>query len=275
MILTSIESILQQGADDEVRLNIEVLLMFVLHQPRSYLFAHPEQVLTTEQKTHFDSLFKRYQQGEPVAYLVGSREFWSLDLMVTQDTLIPRPETECLVTEILTTFPEDRAVVIADLGTGSGAIAIALASERPQWQIHATDESESALDVARKNAHKHHAEHITFHQGHWCQALPENILFDAIVSNPPYISEEEWPHFAGGLQFEPKTALTSGADGLDAVRDIVATSKAHLKRHGALLIEHGYQQSKQVTAIFIEQNFQHVHQILDLSGHQRATIGYC
>lgn len=267
---------------DYPRLDAEILLAHVLKQPRSYLYAWPDIFLTDEQYQLFITFIARRSQHEPLAYLLGHREFWSLNFCVTPDTLIPRPESELLVESVLKLMAEksgkDEKIRIADLGTGSGAIALALASEHPSWLIDATDISESALRIAKKNAQCLALHNVSFWQGDWCQALPSTALgpsayFDVIVSNPPYIAETEWDEFAKTLLFEPLSALVSGKDGLDAIRVITHTAKYHLKPGGYLLIEHGFQQAAAVNNLFQEAGYSHISCMHDLSGQKRVTFG--
>lgn len=248
----------------------EILLAHVLQVPRSFLFAYPEKVLTSEEEILFQQLFARFKQGEPVAYLIERQSFWSLDLKVTKDTLIPRPETELLI-EIILKKLSDAPQTIADLGTGSGAIALSLADARKNWLIHATDQSTDALAVAEWNAKNLNLQNIIFHHGSWCEALP-TILFDAIVSNPPYITEND-PHLAA-LSFEPQSALASGKEGLDALSAIIFSAKKYLKPRAFLLVEHGLTQAEAVQSFFRIAGFSNVSSEKDLNQHVRATIGY-
>lgn len=258
---------------DNPQLEAEVLLAFVLKESRSYLRAWPEKTLTPEQHASFTALLQRRCQREPLSYLTGQREFWSLDLLVTPDTLIPRPETELLVQTALDLMSEkSNSIHVADLGTGSGAIALAIAHERPLWHVDAVDISDNALQVARKNAQRLGIENVSFYRGNWCTALPHSH-FDIILSNPPYIAETEWAEYANGLAFEPRNALVSGWDGLDAIRTISQSAKAYLKPHGYLLMEHGFLQGSAVRALLIEAGFNNVHSLLDLSGQERVTVG--
>lgn len=264
---------LQSCAVEQPSLEAEILLAHVLGVSRSHLYAWPEKMPAAAESSAFSEMIKRRCQGEPIAYLTGMREFWSLELEVTPATLIPRPETELLVEAVLAegeTLPP--VVQVADLGTGSGAIALALASERPAWIIHAVDKSEEALMLARRNAAKLKLSTVSFYCGHWCDALP-GAGYDIIVSNPPYISEVEWPDYAAGLSREPKTALVSGADGLADIREIGAVAKRYLKSGGYLFIEHGFQQAPQVQAVFKAEGYLAVHSLCDLSGRERVTIG--
>lgn len=253
-------------------LDAESLLAFVLDKSRSYLHAFPEKTLSEEEESRFAALVRRRVNQEPLAYLTGMREFWSLELTVTQETLIPRPETEVLVETILTLKGQANALDVADLGTGSGAIALALAHERPSWRIDATDISENALQIARKNAQRLRIENVSFYQGDWCTALPR-LGFDIIASNPPYIADVEWDAYAGGLAFEPKEALTSGRDGLDAIRRISESCQLYLKPGGLLLIEHGWQQGPQVRDLLTSSQYGSILTIKDFSGQERVTLG--
>jgi len=258
---------------DHPQLEAEILLAFVLSKPRSYLFAYPEQQLSNEQIQQLSTCLKRRLDGEPMAYILGKREFWSLELIVTPDVLIPRPETELLVETVLACFPADQKnIYIADLGTGSGAIALALAHERPFWKIVATDVSEKALSIAVKNVQQLGLNNISFCLGNWCTALPDK-QFDVIVSNPPYISKAEWGCVAEGLAFEPQDALLSEDEGLADIALIVKSAQQSLKPDGWLLIEHGWQQGKNVRELFIAAGYKAVETKSDLAGQERITLG--
>ncbi|RDI48606.1 Release factor glutamine methyltransferase [Aquicella lusitana] len=258
---------------DVPQLEAEILLAHALKKSRSYLYAWPQQTVASEDAQHFIHLLAQRARSKPIAYITGKKEFWSLELFVNENTLIPRPETELLVASVLNLFPEqDKAVQVADLGTGSGAIALALASERPAWQIHAVDISEAALSVARKNGRHLTLQNIIFHQGNWCEALPAGG-FDVIVSNPPYIATDEWRRYADGLAYEPENALLSGEDGLAAIREIINTAKSRLKQAGYLLIEHGFAQGEAVQRLFSKNGYSHVHSLRDLQGQTRVTLG--
>jgi len=256
---------------DVPQLDAEILLCHILQVDRSYLRAHREQSLSPLIEQQFAALIQRRAQGEPIAYITGHAEFWSLDLKVTPDTLIPRPETELLVECVLREFPQPTGMAIADLGTGSGAIALALAAERPQWEIHAVDSSVKALAVAQQNAQQLNSK-IAFHLGSWCHPLPRQH-FNVIVTNPPYIAESEWAAYAGGLKFEPPQALLAGPDGLDAIRHIILMAKEYLKSSGRLFLEHGYQQSAAVQNLLKKAGYQQIRSFQDLAGHKRVTVG--
>jgi len=253
-------------------LEAEILLAHVLNTSRSYLHAFCEARLNEDQVQAYTHYLMRRRHQEPIAYITGSREFWSLDLVVSPDTLIPRPETELLVQSVLDIYAHAAAIKIADLGTGSGAVALALAKEKPASQIYATDTSDSALQIARKNAQQLQLGNISFHQGNWCTALPCD-KFDVIVSNPPYLGEMEWDAYAEGLAFEPREALLSGLDGLDAIRTISHSAREYLTSGGYLLVEHGFLQGAAVRKIFAASGYSQIHTVRDLSDRERVTIG--
>ncbi|WP_133140769.1 peptide chain release factor N(5)-glutamine methyltransferase [Legionella genomosp. 1] len=258
---------------DTARIDAEILLAYTLSKTRTYLYTHPEQPLNTEQYQRFQTLVKERQLGRPVAYLVKMREFWSLPLKVTESTLIPRPETELIVELCLHLIPEQRDIRIIDLGTGSGAIALALAKERPQWEVYASDISERALYVAKENAASLNITNIHFFQSDWFSAIPDAMQFHAIVSNPPYIPQTD-PHLQqGDLRFEPQSALASGEDGLTAIRDIMQQSIARLNRDGLLLIEHGYDQKTVVGSMLKDYGYQKLQCWKDVQGLDRVSGG--
>lgn len=257
---------------ESARLDAELLLAQVLGQPRSYLMAWPERVLSEPQAQQFAALIARRAAGEPIAHILGRREFWSLDLEVTSDTLIPRPETELLVEQALAHVPEDAAWDIADLGTGSGAIALAMASERPRCRIEASDASSAALTVAEANARRLHLGNVCFHHGRWYQPFA-NKRFDVILSNPPYIRADD-PHLReGDVRFDPHSALVAGRDGLDDLRAIITGAPAHLRSDGWLLVEHGYDQAEAVAELFAGAGFDAIATLRDLGGRPRVTQG--
>lgn len=260
------------STSDSPRLDAELLLAHALGQDRSYLRAWPERTPAPAQAARFESLLARRQAGEPVAHLLGVREFWSLELQVTPDTLIPRPETELLVERALLRIPADRPATVADLGTGSGAIALAIASERPRAQVLATDRAAAALAVARRNAAAHAIDTVEFREGDWCAGLPADS-FDVILSNPPYIAAQD-PHLAqGDARFDPRSALVSGPDGLDDLRRLIPAALACLKPGGWLLVEHGYDQGPALVRLFEVAGYQDVQDHADLAGNSRMTEG--
>tara|TARA_B100001059_G_scaffold157376_1_gene157001 strand:+ start:1447 stop:2280 length:834 start_codon:yes stop_codon:yes gene_type:complete len=258
--------------DSESRvLDAELLLCHVLGKGRSYLRTWPEALLNTEQVERFLALLARRRAGEPVAYLLGERGFWSLDLQVSPATLIPRADTERLVELGLELGPTGVAQVL-DLGTGTGAIALALAAERGDWQLTGSDRVPDAVALAQSNAERLQLSNTRFLLSNWFSAL-QGQCFDLILSNPPYIAAED-PHLAqGDVRFEPRSALVSGADGLDDIRLLVAAAPDHLKQGGWFLLEHGWQQSAAVQALLVERGFVDVDSWTDLAGHPRVTGG--
>lgn len=249
-----------------------LLLAHALGKPRSWLFAHADDLLGEADAARFDALLARRVAGEPVAYLTGSRGFWTLDLAVTPATLVPRPETELLVELALARLPAVAPVRVADLGTGSGAIALALAKERPRAHVVATDASPEALEVARGNAVRNRIGNVAFRLGSWLAPLAGEC-FDLIASNPPYIADGD-PHLSqGDLRFEPAMALSCGADGLDAIRIIVRDAPACLRPGGWLLLEHGWDQGEAVRALLAEAGFVDAATARDLEGRDRITLG--
>ena len=275
---TSIRQLLEQATrslnsnSDSARLDAEILLSHVLGEARSYLHAWPEKTLPTATQAQFKRLVIRRASGEPVAHLVGRREFWSLPLTVTTDTLIPRPETETLVALALEIIPTDVCLLVADLGTGSGAIALALAHERPRCRIVASDISPAAIAVAQSNARQLGIDSIEFHVGDWCEPLT-GMPCDVIVSNPPYIPDAD-PHLdQGDVRFEPRSALAAGPQGLDELQRIARCAHAQLQPGGWLLMEHGYDQGKAVTQLLKSRGFRDVADHPDDAGLSRVITG--
>ena len=255
------------------RLDAEVLLAAALGKTRSFLHAWPQHQPPPPALTQYAAWLERRSSGEPVAYLLGQREFWSLELAVTPDTLIPRPETELLVELALQRLPPQVALTGADLGTGSGAIALALVTERPLLQMIATDCSAAALAVARRNAQRlQRTRQLEFRLGDWCAALAGERVH-LIVANPPYIASAEPGWRQGDLRFEPVTALVSGADGLSALRTIIASAPQHLLTNGWLLLEHGYAQGAAVMELLRERGFIEVSDHQDTAGWWRSSCG--
>ena len=250
----------------------ELVLSHVLGRDRAWLYAHADDPLPAAEAVRFHSLLVRRAAGEPLAYIFGRREFWSLDLTVTPDVLIPRPETELLIELALRRISQSAHVDIADLGTGSGAIALALARERPRASVLATDSSAAALTVARGNAERLDIRNIEFLQSDWCAALGKR-KFDLIASNPPYIAEADVHLLRGDLRFEPRAALASGSDGLDAICAIVRDAPMYLKPGGWLLFEHGSDQATAVRELLEKSGFVEVFTARDLERRERASGG--
>ncbi|ARP88838.1 peptide chain release factor N(5)-glutamine methyltransferase [Bordetella genomosp. 9] len=250
-----------------------MLLEHVLEKPRAWILAHDTDPLPSEAVRAFTVLAARRAAGEPMAYLVGQREFMGHMFKVTPDVLIPRPETELLVQAALEWLQGFESVSVLDLGTGSGAIAISIALARPDVAVLATDRSVKALKVAAENAVRLGA-HLHFAAGDWYEALTAEQKFDVIVSNPPYISRED-PHLEkGDLRFEPRLALTDDADGLDALRVIIGGARAHLKPGGVLWVEHGWDQAEAVRRLLAEAGLRGVDSRRDLAGIERISGGY-
>lgn len=257
---------------DDARADVEMLAGHVLDKSRAWLFAHGDYRPAAAEVEWLEYLVGARAGGEPIAYLTGRRGFRNLDLAVNPDVLIPRPETELLVELALERSPVDTEFRIADLGTGSGAIALAIASERPIAKIVATDVSEFALAVARENAERLGMDNVTFQRGDWCAALDDR-RFDLIVSNPPYIAAEDAHLQQGDLRFEPTMALASGADGLNAIRQIVAEAPRHLCTGAWLLLEHGWEQAARVRELLVNAGFADVQTWRDIADHDRVSGG--
>lgn len=253
-----------QGLD---RLDAQLLLSAVLGQPHSWLIAHDQDPLPPEATPRFGTLVERRAQGEPIAYLLGEKEFFGLTLSVGPGVLVPRPDTETLVEWALSLIPPGQPWRVLDLGTGSGAIALALQSQRPQAVVTAVDASPAALATARANAERLRLP-VRFVQGSWLTPLADKV-FDLIVSNPPYIAEGD-AHLPA-LRFEPIEALTAGPDGLTDLRDIIGQAHRHLAPSGWLLLEHGYDQAPAVQGLFAQGDWRHVTSRQDLAGHARCT----
>lgn len=253
---------------DAPRLEAEMLLAHVLAGTRAQLHTWPERPLNAEQYARFRELVARRAQGEPVAYLIGRHEFWSLDLQVTPDTLIPRPETEFLVELALQKIPRAAAWRIADLGAGCGAIALAVARERPLCHVVATDISQPALEIARANARRLNISNIEFHLGDWFAPL-RGACFDVIASNPPYVASGD-PHLRD-LRFEPRGALVAGMDGLQHLRTIISEARAYLAPQGWLLLEHGHDQAPELLRLLTGSGYSSAQDYPDLAGVPRIA----
>jgi release factor glutamine methyltransferase len=298
-IKNTLQSATEKLFAEEAKLEAQLLLQHALKVNRAWLIAHENDALEANIHAVFEALLNRRLNGEPMAYILGAREFYGLNLKVTPDTLIPRPDTETLVEAALEKIPLDPSFrrksessggeligkktldsdfrrndhfSILDLGTGSGAIALAIAKHRPQAHLTAVDASENALKLAQENAQNLQIANVQFVISNWFDALI-NQRFDMIVSNPPYIEANDIHLTQGDLRFEPLIALASGQDGLDDIRKIVQTAPQHLNPHGWLMLEHGYNQAESVAALFKQAGFTEISHALDLAGINRVTSG--
>jgi release factor glutamine methyltransferase len=276
------DHLLREGAEalqshsDSAALDAQLLLAHAQQLPRSHLIASARDPVPEQAAARYRSLLRRRQAGEPIAYLTGEREFWSLSLQVGPEVLVPRPETELVVECALALLPArsmapDGTVQVADLGTGSGAIALALASERPGWQLLATDRSAAALQIARANAQRLSLGNIEFLEGDWCTPLA-GLQLDAIVSNPPYVAAHD--SALRRLRHEPAAALSPGPRGLEALEAIIRTAGPRLRPGGALVLEHGTSQARAVAAVLVAEGFARVRCYRDLAGHDRVTAAH-
>lgn len=255
---------------DSPRLDAEVLLAFVLEKNRSYLRAWNDKTLDSKTISKFKSLIVQRENGVPIAYLTGIREFWSRDFYVSPDVLIPRPDTEILIEHCLAQIPIDLPFTILDLGTGSGVIAITLAAERPKAKIFAVDARFAALEIAKKNGQQHNCQNIEFILSDWFSNVPP-IGFDLIVSNPPYIPFDDEHLTQGDVQFEPKSALIAAENGLADIKKIAMEAKNYLHKNGQLWFEHGYNQAESVQKILKNLAYSNVQTFTDLAGQDRVT----
>jgi release factor glutamine methyltransferase len=263
-------AISQLNMHHQARLDAEVLLAHVLDKPRVYLHTWPEAELSQDQKLQFLSMIRQRAAGQPVAYLTGQREFWSLNFAVTPDSLIPRPETELLVERTLALLPENETLRIADLGTGSGAIAIALAHERRHWRLYAIDRSLQCVKLAQSNSRRLDVDNLCFVNADWSKALA-NQCFDAIVANPPYIADRD-PHLRqGDVRFEPASALTSGPQGLDDLRRLTKDAPRVLKPGGWIVLEHGMDQANNIRKLLNNIAFKNIATARDPAGLERVS----
>ena len=251
------------------RLEGTVLLAHVLNITRELVLAHPEMTLSEDLAREFFILVRRRAAGEPIAYLVGSREFYGLNLRITPEVLIPRPDTEVLVEAALRRLPERSQGRVLDLGTGSGAVAIAIAKHRPRLQIEALDVADAAVALAAANARMHSVSNVSFYRSNWYANCAERV-YDVIVSNPPYIASADRHLSEGDLRFEPRLALTPGEDGLEAIRSIVAGARPRLSPGGWLLFEHGYDQGQRCRELLAETGFVQIATLRDLAGNERV-----
>ena len=260
---------------DSPRLDVEILLAHVLQKDRTFLFTWPETALTVEQEDNFIALFDRRLRGEPVAHIIGQREFWSLPLFVNNTTLIPRPDTELVVETVLNLFASDmhnQPRHVLDLGTGTGAIVLALAHEKKYWHCVGVDNQPEAVLLAQKNCQHLHIQNVKIRQSDWFSAIEETD-FDVIVSNPPYIAADD-PHLQqGDVRFEPMSALVADNQGLRDIENIVQQARHYMRPNGWLLIEHGYQQGQTVRQLFEQSGYVAITTLRDLSDNERVTMG--
>lgn len=270
-IIASLLRAAQLPDSPTARLDAELLLAAALGKSRSYLHTWPEKIVSSEAALIFAEYLQRRRAGEPVAYILGQQGFWNLDLEVAVHTLIPRPDTELLVETALERLPAT-PISVLDLGTGSGAIALALASERPVWQVTAVDRVPQAVALAERNAQRLGLENVTVLSSHWFSALGTR-RFDLIVSNPPYIAAHDVHLSEGDVRFEPESALVAGVDGLDDIRVIIAAAPQHLNAGGQLMLEHGYDQAAAVRDLLLGAGFEQVESRKDLGQHERITLG--
>jgi len=256
----------------EASVEANLFCQHVLNVNRAWLIAHEKDALTTNQQMALEALIQRRVNGEPIAYILGFREFYGLLLKTTSATLIPRPDTETLVEAALAKIPQDSNFNILDLGTGTGAVALAIASQRPQANVTAVDASKEALKVATENAQTLNLNNVRLLQSDWFAQL-KNEKFDVIVSNPPYIAENDEHLKQGDLRFEPITALASGEDGLNDIRRIIQEAPSYLNPNGWLMLEHGYNQAESVAELLKQNGFSQISHAPDLSGTLRVTLG--
>jgi len=259
-----------EEVSDSPAFDSEILLAHCLNKNRSYLYTWPDKHLTDEQLECFKTFIDKRKTDYPIAYLVGTKAFWTLDLIVTPDVLIPRPETELLVEIALEKISNIKQPQILDLGTGSGAIALSLASERPDAIITASDYSAEALDIAKKNAYKHKLiKQVMFIESDWFECIPE-INYDLIVSNPPYIAPHD-PHLSQTIRYEPQQALVAENNGMSDIETLIRDTKKHLKTDAWIIIEHGYNQSEETLSLFKEYGFAKEKTYLDISNNPRIS----
>ncbi len=269
----SIQQVLQEAEtsltkSDSPRLDAELLLSHYLKQPRTYLFANAPEALSESQLAEFQNYLQRRIDGEPIAYIVGMREFWDIELVVNPSVLVPRPETELLVEAALELFAESSLVRIADLGTGSGAIALAIGHSKPGWQIDAVDISEAALATATANARRLDLCNVEFSCASWCDGL-EQQTYDLIIANPPYVAPGDAHLQQGDLRFEPNSALEAAENGLADLYSIAEQARNALKTNGYLLMEHGFDQHQVLDQRLNDLGYADVNGRNDLAGHCR------
>jgi release factor glutamine methyltransferase len=275
---TSIKSILFSQAKSlkkistTPRLDLEILICNATKKDQTFIYTHPEYALAKKELNKLNSLLKKRLKGIPIAYILGEKEFWNLKLKVSKAVLIPRPETEHLVELALNKLPKDKSLSIADLGTGSGAIALALARERPNWQIIAIDKSNESLKIARENAKNLQIKNVLFKKSDWCEKLPKKQKFSAIISNPPYIPQNDRCLKTIPLKFEPQKALKSGNGGMDAFKIIISTARKFLEKDGWLILEHGWNQDKKIRTLLKKYEYKNIFTHNDLAKKPRVTF---
>lgn len=262
---------LLESTSDSAKLDVEILLCFVLDKARSYLLTWPEKKLSDEQLLEFTLLLSRRVQGEPIAYITGIKEFWSLPFTVSEATLIPRPDTETLVELVLDLYRNDKCMTCLDLGTGTGAIALALASEKSAWKIDAADFSIEAVNLAKLNADNLNLTQVNVYQSDWFERISKTLKFDIIVSNPPYIDIDDINLEQGDVRFEPKSALVAKEQGLADIKHIADEARYYLNSEGKLFFEHGFEQGRAVREILTDLGYKNAQTKQDLNGHDRIT----
>lgn len=280
-------TVLLEKVSDSAKLDAQVLLSFVLNKEINYLYTWPEKTLSTSQESSYNALLQERSLGKPIAYITGVKEFWSLPFYCDASTLIPRPDTEVLIEQVLAEVEEnllDRntdkntdqkidKINCIDLGTGTGAIALALASEKPEWDIDAIDYSENAIALANKNAKHLAINNVNIYQSDWFSNVDVNKRFDIIISNPPYIDEKDIHLSQGDVRFEPLSALVAKDEGLADIEKIASKAKEYLSKGGYLFFEHGYNQGSAVRNIMLALNFTGVKTIQDYAENDRVTFG--
>jgi release factor glutamine methyltransferase len=269
--LTSQGQQLLAEISDSAKLDAEILLSLVLKKTRSYLYTWPEKKLSDEQLHEFIKLLSRRAEGEPIAYITGIKEFWSLPFAVSKATLIPRPDTETLVELVLELYPDNKVITCLDLGTGTGAIALALASEKAMWKIDAIDFNPDAVALAQRNAQALNLAQVDIYQSDWFKGVSKNTKFDIIVSNPPYIDSDDINLSHGDVRFEPKSALVSSEQGLADIKHIANKARCFLNTEGKLFFEHGFEQGHAVRTILTDLGYKNVQSKQDLNGHERIS----
>jgi release factor glutamine methyltransferase len=255
------------------RIDSEVLMQYVLQKDIAWLIGYGDTAASAVHTKAFYELVTKRNSGQPIAYLTGSRNFWTLDLKVNKNVLIPRPDTETLVEEAIERLPKDRAVKVLDLGTGSGAIALSIAKERPLSKVLAVEYHAEALDLAKQNARRNKIENVEFRLSDWFAAIDPSEQFELIASNPPYVEPGD-PHLQqGDLRFEPITALTAAESGFADIRNIIEAAPSQLKDNGWLIIEHGYNQAGRVAELFQNNGFSEITLCNDINHLPRCTVG--